>query len=42
MSSYFHAISPIQYEGQESKNPLAFKWYDKDRLVAGKRMATVS
>ena len=39
MSSYFHAISPIQYEGQDSKNPLAFKWYDKDRLVAGKRMA---
>ena len=39
MSSYFHAISPVQYEGQDSKNPLAFKWYDKDRLVAGKRMA---
>ena len=38
MSSYFHAIAPIAYEGPESRNPLAFKWYDKDRLVLGKRM----
>lgn len=38
MSSYFHAIPPIQYEGPDSKNPLAFKWYDKNRVVAGKRM----
>jgi xylose isomerase len=38
MSSYFNAISPIAFEGTESKNPLAFKWYDKNRLVAGKRM----
>lgn len=38
MSSYFNAVSPIRYEGADSKNPLAFKWYDKDRLVMGKRM----
>ena len=38
MSSYFNAISPIAFEGTESKNPLAFKWYDKNRIVAGKRM----
>lgn len=38
MSTYFSDISPIAYEGPESSNPLAFKWYDKDRVVLGKRM----
>ena len=38
MSSYFNAVAPIKFEGTESKNPLAFKWYDKDRMVLGKRM----
>jgi xylose isomerase len=38
MSSYFNAVAPIRFEGAESKNPLAFKWYDKDRMVMGKRM----
>jgi xylose isomerase len=39
MSSYFNAIAPIAFEGAESKNPLAFKWYDKNRIVGGKTMA---
>ncbi len=38
MSSYFNAVSPLKFEGAESKNPLAFKWYDKDRMVMGKSM----
>jgi xylose isomerase len=38
MSSYFNAIAPIRFEGADSKNPLAFKWYDRDRMVMGKRM----
>jgi xylose isomerase len=38
MSSYFADIAPIAFEGPQSANPLAFKWYDKDRLVLGKRM----
>ena len=38
MTSYFNAIAPIAFEGPESKNPLSFKWYDKNRVVAGKRM----
>ena len=38
MSSYFNAVSQIKFEGAESKNPLAFKWYDKDRMVMGKSM----
>jgi xylose isomerase len=38
MNSYFHSIKPIAYEGLDSKNPLSYKWYDKDRIVLGKRM----
>ena len=38
MSSYFSTVSPIAYEGPTSDNPLSFKWYDKDRIVLGKRM----
>ena len=30
---------PIRYEGAESDNPLAFRWYDADRMVAGRTMA---
>lgn len=36
--TYFSEIAPIAYEGPQSTNPLAFQWYDKDRLVLGKRM----
>ncbi len=39
MTRYFQDIRPVTFEGQQSKNPLGFKWYDKDRLVLGKRMA---
>ena len=31
---------PIAYEGPESDNPLAFRWYDADRVVAGRRWRT--
>lgn len=35
---YFPGIGKIKYEGQQSDNPLAFKWYDENRIVAGKSM----
>ncbi|MFZ3128397.1 MAG: xylose isomerase [Rhodoferax sp.] len=38
MTSYFSHIAPVAFEGPNSSNPLAFKWYEKDRLVLGKRM----
>jgi xylose isomerase len=38
MSTYFSDVSNIAYEGNQSDNALAFKWYDKDRVVMGKRM----
>jgi xylose isomerase len=39
MTSFFESIDPIRYEGPESDNPFAFRWYDADRIVAGKSMA---
>jgi hypothetical protein len=38
-ASYFSDIEPIKFEGTESTNPLAFRYYDKDRVVMGKTMA---
>ena len=35
---YFPGIKQIKYEGPGSKNPLAFKWYDENRIVNGKTM----
>ncbi len=35
---YFSGIGKIQYEGKDSKNPLAFKWYNENQIVAGKSM----
>lgn len=35
---YFKGIGQIKYEGPESDNPLAFRWYDENRTVAGKTM----
>ncbi|WP_062126076.1 xylose isomerase [Geofilum rubicundum] len=35
---YFPGIGEIKYEGKESKNPMAFKWYNPDQVVAGKTM----
>lgn len=35
---YFPGIGKIPYEGPESDNPLAFKYYDPDRIVGGKTM----
>ena len=37
--SLFSDVAPIRFEGPESKNDLAYKVYDKDRIVLGKRMA---
>lgn len=35
---YFGGIGQIKFEGRESDNPLAFKWYDESRVIAGKSM----
>ena len=38
MTDFFASTPPIRYEGPQSDNPLAFKYYDADREVLGKRM----
>ncbi|MDR0962419.1 MAG: xylose isomerase, partial [Mediterranea sp.] len=35
---YFPMIGKIKFEGIESKNPLAFRYYDADKVVMGKPM----
>lgn len=35
---YFKGIGKINYEGLETDNPLAYRWYDANRVVAGKTM----
>jgi xylose isomerase len=35
---YFKGIGKIQFEGKESRNPMAFKYYDENKVVAGKTM----
>ena len=38
MKEYFSNIGKIKYEGKDSTNPLAFKYYDPDRIIDGKPM----
>ena len=35
---FFKGIGKVGFEGRESDNPLAFKWYDENAVVAGKSM----
>ena len=35
---YFKGIGKIPYEGKDSKNPLAFKYYQADEMVEGNAM----
>ncbi len=35
---FFPGIGEIKFEGKESKNPLAFHYYDADKMVMGKKM----
>ena len=35
---YFKNISQIKFEGVETDNPLAFRWYDENKIVAGKSL----
>ena len=37
-NAYFPNVSGISYEGPQSDNPLAFKYYDANRRIAGKTL----
>ena len=38
MADYFPEVTNIIFEGRDSKNPLAFKWYNPSQSVLGKSM----
>ncbi|KJG08162.1 xylose isomerase [Photobacterium angustum] len=38
MTEYFQGITKIEFEGPESDNPLAFRFYQPDQVVLGKTM----
>ena len=35
---FFKGVSQIKHEGPDSKNPLAFKYYNPEQIVCGKSM----
>ncbi len=35
---FFEGVEPVRYAGPDSDDPLTFRWYDADRVVAGRRM----
>jgi xylose isomerase len=37
-SEVYPGIGKIAFEGKDSKNPLAFKWYDPEEVVSGRKM----
>ena len=37
-ATYFSAVPPVKFEGPQSSNQLAYRYYDKDRVVLGKTL----
>lgn len=37
-TSYFPTVEKIKFEGKDSKNPTAFRYYDPEKVVKGKKM----
>ena len=37
-ADYFAEFATVRYEGPDATSDLAYRWYDKDRVVMGKRM----
>ena len=35
---FFESVERIRHQGPDTDEPLAFRWYDPDRTVLGKRM----
>lgn len=35
---YFKNVPQIKYEGLQTDNPFAFRWYDENKMIAGKMM----
>ena len=39
MTEIFKNLPEVHFEGPQSKNPLAFKYYDPNRVIMGKKMS---
>ena len=39
---FFKGIGQIKFEGPESDNPLAYRWYDENKVVAGKPLKAMA
>ena len=39
VKEYFPEIGKIQFEGKESKNPMAYRYYDANKEIMGKKMS---
>jgi xylose isomerase len=37
-AKFFDASTPVAFAGKDAGNTLAFRWYDKDRMVHGRRL----
>lgn len=37
-TEFFRGIGKIQFEGIETDNPLAYRWYDENKVIGGKTM----
>ena len=35
---YFPGIGKIKFEGKESMNPMAYRYYDAEKVIMGKKM----
>jgi len=35
---FFEAVAPVAYGGKDAGAPLAFRWYDRNRMVHGQRL----
>jgi len=35
---FYKGVNKIKYEGKNSENPLAYKYYDSEKVIAGKKM----
>ena len=40
-NTYFGSVNKVIYEGKDSKNPLAFKYYNPEEVIGGKTMKDI-
>ena len=40
--SYFDFISKVNYKGKDTKNPFAFRYYDAEKVIMGKKMKDIA